>query len=67
MWRVIRDFYDLKDGNHFYSVGDTFPHAGKAVSTERLAFLASDKNLLKSPVIEEIPEKVKKSRKKPED
>lgn len=67
MWRVIRDFYDLQDGNFFYKVGDTFPRAGKVVSDDRLAFLASDKNLLRTPVIEKVPEKVKKPRKKTED
>lgn len=64
MFRVIRNFYDLQDGNFFYHVGDTFPRAGKVVSDDRLAFLASDKNLLRTPVIEEVPEKVKKPRKK---
>lgn len=67
MWRVIRDFYDLQDGNFFYRVGDTFPRAGKVVSDDRLAFLASDKNLLRTPVIEKLPEKVnRKPRKKTE-
>lgn len=64
MWRVIRDFYDLQDGSHFYRVGDTFPRAGKVVSDDRLEFLASDKNLLRTPVIEKV--QVKKPRKKTE-
>lgn len=67
MWRVIRDFYDLQDGNFFYKVGDTFPRAGKVVSDDRLEFLSSDKNLLKTPVVEKVPEKVnRKPRKKTE-
>lgn len=66
MWRVIRDFCDLHDGNFSYKVGDTFPRAGKVVSDDRLEFLASDKNLLRTPVIEKVPERVKKPRKKTE-
>ena len=64
MYRVIHKFYDLKDNNHAYSVGDTFPHNGVKVDAERIAELASDNNRLRVPLIEEIAEKQKRTRKK---
>ena len=63
MYRVIKQFYDLK-ANHAYSVGDTFPHNGVEVDAERVAELSSDKNLQGVPLIEEISEKPKRTRKK---
>ena len=64
MYRVIHKFYDLKDNNHAYSVGDTFPHDGVEVEAERVAELESDKNRLGVPLIEELVEKPKWVRKK---
>ena len=64
MYRVIKPFRDLKDNNRLYSVGDTFPHDGVEVDAERIAELASDKNLQGVPLIEEIAEKPKRTRKK---
>ena len=63
MYRVIKAFRDLKDNNHVYSVGDTFPHNGVEVDAERVAELSSDKNLQGVPLIEEIVEKPKRTRK----
>ena len=62
MYKVIRKFRDMQDGFHAYSVGDTFPHNGVEVDAERVAELASDKNRLGVPLIEEI--KPKRTRKK---
>lgn len=64
MYRVIKAFRDLKDNNHVYSVGDTFPRNGVEVEAERVAELSSDKNLQGVPLIEEIVEKPKRVRKK---
>ena len=64
MYRVVHKFYDLKDNKHAYSVGDTFPHNGVEVDAERIAELASDKNRRHIPLIEEIAEKPKRTRKK---
>ena len=64
MYRVIKAFTDLQDNNHAYSVGDTFPRNGVEVDAERIAELASDKNRRHIPLIEEIPEKPKRTRKK---
>ena len=64
MYRVIKSFTDLQDNNYAYYVGDTFPHNGVEVDAERVAELASDKNRLGVPLIEEITEKPKRTRKK---
>lgn len=64
MYKVIKSFTDLQDNNHAYSVGDTFPHDGVDVDAERIAELASDKNRLGVPLIEEVVEKPKRTRKK---
>lgn len=63
MYRVIKAFTDL-EASHVYYVGDTFPHNGVDIDAERIAELASDKNRLGVPLIEEIAEKPKRTRKK---
>ena len=67
MYKVIKSFTDLQDNNYAYYVGDTFPHDGVEVDSERIAELASDKNRLGVPLIEEIAEKPKRTRKKKEE
>lgn len=64
MYKVIESFTDLRDNNYVYYVGDTFPHNGVEVDARRVAELASDKNRLGVPLIEEITEKPKRTRKK---
>ena len=64
MYKVIKSFTDLQDNNYAYYVGDTFPHNGVEVGAERIAELASDKNRRGIPLIEEIAEKPKRTRKK---
>ena len=64
MYKVIKSFTDLQDNNYAYSVGDTFPRNGVDVGAERVAELSSDKNLQGVPLIEEIAEKPKRTRKK---
>ena len=63
MYRVVKAFTDLQ-ASHVYSVGDTFPYNGFVVDAVRIAELASDKNRLGVPLIEEIAEKHKRVRKK---
>ena len=63
MYKAVKAFRDLKT-NLVYAVGDTFPHNGAEVDAERIAELASDKNRLGVPLIEEIAEKPKRTRKK---
>ena len=64
MYKVIKYFTDLQDNNYAYYVGDTFPRNGVEAGAERLAELASDKNLQGVPLIEEVVEKPKRTRKK---
>ena len=63
MYKVIKYFTDLQDNNYAYYVGDTFPHNGVEAGAERLAELSSDKNLQGVPLIEEVVEKPKRTRK----
>ena len=64
MFKVVKRFYDLKDNNYAYSVGDVFPHPKARVSEKRIAELSSNKNKMGVPLIAEIPEKSKKENKK---
>lgn len=64
MYKVIKSFTDLQDNNYAYYVGDTFPHNGVEADDERIAELSSDKNLQGVPLIEEVAEKPKRTRKK---
>ena len=64
MYKVIKYFVDLQDNNHKYDVGDTYPRKGLNVLQSRINELASDKNKQKTPLIEEIPEKVEEPKKK---
>ena len=63
MYKAVKAFRDLKT-NLVYAVGDTFPHNGVEVDAERIVELASEKNRLGVPLIEEIAEKPKRTRKK---
>ena len=63
MYKTVKAFRDLKT-SLLYAVGDTFPHNGVDVDAERIAELTSDKNRLGVPLIEEIAEKPKRTRKK---
>ena len=64
MYKVIKSFTDLKANTYAYHVGDTFPHNGVEAGAERIAELSSDKNLQGVPLIEEVVEKPKRTRKK---
>lgn len=63
-YKVIAYFEDLQDNGRQYNVGDVFPADGNTVNDERLAELASTQNRRHIPLIEEIPEKPKRTRKK---
>ena len=64
MYKVVKYFTDLQDNNYAYYVGDTFPRNGVEAGAERLAELSSNKNLQGVPLIEEVVEKPKRTRKK---
>ena len=63
MYKVIKYFVDLQDNNHKYDVGDIYPRKGLNVLQSRINELASNKNKQKTPLIEEIPEKVEEPKK----
>ena len=63
-YKVIKHFVDLQDKNYSYDVGDTYPRKGLSVLPSRIKELASNKNLQKTPLIEEIPEAEEKTKKK---
>ena len=54
MYRVIKFFTDLKDDNHPYKVGDTYPRTGLKVSKKRIKELSSNENRQNVPLIEEV-------------
>ena len=64
MYRVIKAFVDLQDNNYKYDINDIYPRKGLNVLQSRINELASNKNLQKTPLIEEIPEKVEEHKKK---
>ena len=64
MYKVIKYFTDLQDNNYAYYVGDTFPRNGVEVGAERIAELSSTQNRRRIPLIEEVAEKPKRTRKK---
>ena len=63
-YKVIEYFEDLQDNGRPYNVGDVFPAGGNTVSAERIAELASTQNRRRIPLIEEVEEKPKRTRKK---
>ena len=63
-YKVIEYFEDLQDNGRPYNVGDVFPADGNTVSAERLSELASTQNRRRIPLIEEVTEKPKRTRRK---
>ena len=68
MYRVIKAFTDMQDGNYAYDPTDpsrnTYPRKGLNVLQSRINELASNKNRQGVPLIEEIPEKTEETKKK---
>ena len=62
-YKVIEYFEDLQDNGRPYNVGDVFPVDGNTVTDERLSELASTQNRRRIPLIEEVVEKPKRTRK----
>lgn len=57
-YRVIKDFTDLKDDNHVYLVGDSFPRKGTKVGNARILELSTEANKRGEALIEavEVPQ-----------
>ena len=64
MYNVIERFMDLQDDNYIYEVGDAYPREGADTTLERIRELASNRNKIGKPLIEEVAEKPKRTRKK---
>ncbi len=60
--KVLIAFTDNEDNNHVYNVGDEYPRENAQATDERIAYLLSDKNKFKRPVLEQ--EKQRKGVKK---
>lgn len=56
MYRVVKFFADLQDGNHTYNVGDKFPRDGYTPSNDRINELLSSTNKQGTPVIKFVDE-----------
>lgn len=52
MYKVIKYFTDLHDGDHPYNVGDSFPREGIKVTEDRIKELAGPDNKQGEPLIE---------------
>lgn len=44
MYRVVKDFTDLQDQNHYYKAGDIYPRDGLEVSSKRIEELSGTNN-----------------------
>ena len=64
MYRVIKAFVDLQDNNYKYDINDIYPRKGLNVLQSRINELASNNNLQKTPLIEEVPDIEEKHKKK---
>ena len=67
MYKVIKYFTDLHDGNHPYNAGDIFPRPGVEVSEARLAELAGNENKRGCPLIKKMGKPVRKAEKPAEE
>ena len=57
MYKVVKMFTDLQDGDWLYEVGDTFPRSGAKVHPRRIAELIGENNKQGVPLIKQIEEK----------
>ena len=68
MYKVIKHFTDLQDGNYAYDPTDParniYPRKGLSVLPSRIKELAGNKNRQGCPLIEEIPDVEEKPKKK---
>ena len=68
MYKVIKYFTDMQDGNYAYDPTDParniYPRKGLSVLPSRIKELATDKNRQGCPLIEEIPDVEDKPEKK---
>lgn len=51
MYTVLKYFCDLEDSGHEYFEGDAYPRQGYKPSKDRIIYLQSSKNRVRTPVI----------------
>lgn len=56
MYEVVSDFYDAKNDNHLYKIGDKYPVGNNKPSKTRIEELAKGKNKYGRVFIKEIKE-----------
>lgn len=54
MYRVIETFHDMQDNNYLYELGKEYPRKGMTVLPSRIKELATSKNRMGKPLIEEV-------------
>lgn len=54
MYEVVNDFYDSKNDNHLYEVGDKYPISGYKPTKARIEELAKGKNKYGKVFIKEV-------------
>jgi len=52
MYIVLMEFADLQDGKHVYKPGDEYPRKGYSPTPERVDELLTNKNRLRTPLIQ---------------
>ena len=59
MFKVIRPFLDLQDGEHAYEAGDFYPRLGFSPDEKRIAELSGSDNRIGKPLI--VPDRSDKA------
>lgn len=59
MYKVIKAFFDLKDSNHFYNVGDVYPRKDVDLIEERAIELCGNTNRQGVALLKKITPKKK--------
>lgn len=56
VFKVVKDFCDIKDNRHVYRTGDVFPRDGVTADDKRIAELASTDNMRGEILIKAVAE-----------
>lgn len=54
IYKVVKAFYDLEDGNHRYNVGDFYPRNAKKAQDKRIEELSGNNNKQGVPLIAKV-------------
>ena len=64
MFKVVKSFYDLQDGNYLYKKGDKYPRSGLVATENRISELAGNMNKMGIALIVAEKPKEKQTEKK---